>query len=301
MSEGIDIYSAYQTVTDWNKVRAADIDWCYQKVSDGFTTRTPQSVSAGKSAGVAQGGYHFSQVGSPVDQANLLLSQCRKYGTLDLNPCLDLEDNPPTSGKPNIPDNEKADWAVFFGRTVFDSGNGFTLYANNSDWQLIQAKLMAALPSTFRWVARYGAAPTVIYDAWQYTSTGSCPGISASGLDRNRGKKPLNRIVDDMPTVDELLNAVVGNRPNGTPIKLKDAVVNPYLGLFYGGGDAGPQSGFAALNTLLKSVDGLETKLVSAVTTAVETALKDKELNVDSSALSASIVSNLKELTFKAV
>lgn len=193
MPEGIDIYSRYQTVTDWRAVRAADVTWCYQKVSDGSGTRNPQTVAAGRAAGVLQGGYHFSQVGSPVDQANLLVNRCEAFGLVDLNPCLDMEDNPPDSGVPNIPTNQKADFVIAFGRQVLRRGHGFTLYANNFDWGLFGAKVMAALPQTFRWVARYGANPTVGWDAHQYTSSGSCPGVRSNGLDRNRGKIPVNR------------------------------------------------------------------------------------------------------------
>lgn len=199
MPEGIDIYSKYQTVTDWNAVRRADITWCYQKVSDGNTLRVPQSVGLARSAGVAQGGYHFSQVGSPVEQADILLNQCTKYGLLDLNPCLDMEDNPANSGRANIPPAQKADFVIAFGRRILARGHGFTLYANNSDWGFFGPKVMTALPQTFRWVARYGANPTVIWDAHQYTSSGSCPGIISNGLDRNRGKIPLNRKNVDMP------------------------------------------------------------------------------------------------------
>lgn len=200
MSEGIDIYNKYQTVTDWSAVRRADITWCYQKVSDGNTLRVPQTVGLARSAGVSQGGYHFSQPGSPVEQANILVNQCEKYGLIDLNPCLDMEDNPVGSGRANIPPAEKANFVIAFGRQVLARGHGFTLYANNSDWGFFGPKVMAALPQTFRWVARYGANPTVGWDAHQYTSSGSCPGIISNGLDRNRGKVPLNnRVDDDMP------------------------------------------------------------------------------------------------------
>lgn len=191
--EGIDIYSAYQTVNNWNAVRAADIGWCYQKVSDGTGTRRVQSPDAGKQAGVLQGGYHFSQVGDPVAQANLLVDRCTNFGMLDLRPALDLEDNPPTSDLPNIPDSQKADWAISFGRQVAARGHGFTLYANDSTWQIIYNKVMNAMPGTFRWVARYRVAPPVTpYDAWQYTSSGAVPGIAAGTVDRNRGAVPTN-------------------------------------------------------------------------------------------------------------
>lgn len=200
MPEGIDIYSRFQTVTDWKKVRAADVTWCYQKVSDGKSTRTVQTPRLGSAAGVLQGGYHFSQVGSPVDQANLLVNLCESLGLIDLNPCLDMEDNPSGSASPNIPVSQKADFIIAFGRQVMSRGHGFTLYANHSDWTLFGPKVLSALPQTFRWVARYGANPTVGWDAHQYTDAGACPGISTGSLDRNRGKVPVNRkVASDMP------------------------------------------------------------------------------------------------------
>lgn len=222
MPEGIDIYVANQTVTNWAQVKASDVDWCYQKVSDGLTTR---SINPGPFAGVAQGGYHFSQPGSPVDQANLLVSQVQKYGLIDLNPALDLEDNPPSSGKANIPDSQKAAWAIAFGQQVLSHNHGFTLYANDSTWKVIYNLVMNNLPTTFRWVARYRTLPPdTLYDAWQYTSSGSCPGISTGSLDRNRGKKPLNTRGEVMTpedikaiseaTVDQLMSREVSLGPN---------------------------------------------------------------------------------------
>jgi GH25 family lysozyme M1 (1,4-beta-N-acetylmuramidase) len=206
--EGIDIYSKFQTVTDWNQVRAADIGWCYQKVSDGTGTRIVQSPADGRAAGVLQGGYHFSQVGDPVEQANLLVDRCTTLGLLDLNPALDLEDNPPGSSLPNIPDSQKADWAVAFGRQVMARGHGFTLYANDSTWGLIRSRVTSAIPEVFRWVARYRTSPPDNpWDAWQYTSSGSVPGIAAGSVDRNKGKIPLNG-VDVVALTDDDLNKI---------------------------------------------------------------------------------------------
>lgn len=217
--EGIDIYSKFQTVTNWNSVRAADIGWCYQKVSDGTTTRAVQSPAAGKAAGVLQGGYHFSQPGDPVAQANFLVDRCTSLGMLDLNPALDLEDNPPGVGS-NIPDSQKADWAIAFGRQVLARGHGFTLYANDSTWSLVKAKLMSALPQTFRWVARYRTTPPDNpYDAWQYTSSGSVPGIVASSVDRSKGKIPSNggeMVLDGSDATVVWDGAVVDKNTNST-------------------------------------------------------------------------------------
>lgn len=210
--EGIDIYSKFQTVNNWNQVRAADIGWCYQKVSDGIGIRNVQTPDLGHAAGVLQGGYHFSQPGDPIGQANLLVDRCQVLHMVDLRPALDLEDNPPGLG-PNIPDSQKADWAVAFGRQVGLRGHGFTLYANDSTWSFIKGKVMSALPGTFRWIARYRVAPPDNpWDAWQYTSSGSVPGIAAGSVDRNKGAVPLN-IGGNMPLVDPDFNYIFYNNP----------------------------------------------------------------------------------------
>lgn len=47
------------------------------------------------------------------------------------------------------------------------------------------------------------------------------------------GGTPINNPEDDMPSVDDILNGKVGERPDGSYVSLKDAVVNPYLNLFF--------------------------------------------------------------------
>jgi GH25 family lysozyme M1 (1,4-beta-N-acetylmuramidase) len=308
MPEGIDVYIANQTVTSWSQVRASDIDWCYQKVSDGSGTR---QINPGPFAGVAQGGYHFSQPGSPVDQANLLVNRCEALGLIDLNPALDLEDNPPTSGRANIPNNQKAAFAINFGRQVLARGHGFTLYANDSTWQSIYNQVMSALPQTFRWVARYRTAPPITpYDAWQYTSSGSCPGISTGSLDRNRGKKPLNRKNVDMPLADPDFKYLFydtkiqefGNLSQlleyvKLTVKGTATAVDGLKNLIIAD-DANDVTAEGVANALRGLI---QAELVPAVVASVDSALAGLEVNVDNAALSDSIIAKLKELAFKAV
>lgn len=321
MPEGIDIYVANQTVTSWAQVKASDIDWCYQKVSDGLTIR---SINPGPFAGVAQGGYHFSQPGSPVDQANLLVNRCEALGLVDLNPALDLEDNVAGSGKVNIPDSQKAPWTVAFGRQVFNRGHGFTLYANDSTWKIIYNTVMNSLPSTFRWVARYRTAPPdTPYDAWQYTSSGSCPGIRTGSLDRNRGKKPLNSRGTDMPLTDEdlvrvsnaVLSGLVPDRNFGTLIPLRESVgwshweghqANTKLVALTAAVSAlanDPDLTAEQVKTIIDSSvkSNLTEGFLATVSASLKEAASELELNVDNEALSDKLIEKLKGLSFKAV
>lgn len=311
MAEGIDIYSANQTVTSWPQVKAADIAWCYQKVSDGTGTRT---INPGPFAGVLQGGYHFSQPGSPVDQANLLVNRCELYKLTDLNPALDLEDNPPNSGKANIPNSQKASFAIAFGHQVNARGYGFTLYAGDEVWKIIYSQLMKALPDTFRWVARYRTLPPdTPYDAWQYTSSGSCPGIRTGSLDRSRGKTPLNskgsiEVIEDKD-LDRFMQRLYDWRDregrnlndqgaqNGWDIRALTSTVNALKDLIVAD-DANDVTAEAVANALAGII---QTTITPAVTASVDNALKNKELNVDIGSLRDSIVAGIKELTFKAV
>jgi len=310
--EGIDIYSKFQTVNNWNQVRAADIGWCYQKVSDGVGTRTVQSPAAGRSAGVLQGGYHFSQVGDPVTQANLLVNQCTALGLLDLNPALDLEDNPPSSGLPNIPDSQKADWAIAFGRQVLARGHGFTLYANDSTWGIIKAKVMSALPSTFRWVARYRTVPPDNpYDAWQYTSSGSVPGISAGSVDRNKGKIPLNG-VNAVALTDDDLNKIhqkiwytwIWSQNNGATGQNASQVLG-----FINDSTKGLGQAVQALKDLIIADDAndvtaeavaqalqgvIVAEVTPAVLEAVQQATADLDVQVDSGAIANAVADTLR-------
>lgn len=318
--EGIDIYSKFQTVTSWNQVRAADIGWCYQKVSDGTGTRTVQSPGAGRAAGVLQGGYHFSQPGDPVAQANLLVNQCTALGLLDLNPALDLEDNPPGGGA-NIPDSQKADFAVAFGRQVLARGHGFTLYANDSTWGLVKNRVMSALPSTFRWVARYRTAPPDNpYDAWQYTSSGSVPGISAGSVDRNKGKIPLNGgsmaldLSDKNFIIDCLGHSAAGRTGQNGENNLSGWWYNDrfegnlnFAQVFFGMRDK-----VNALTTAITSLtnlviqdaandvtaqqvaEALQGLIVSEVVPAVHDALSDASVEVDNDAIANAVADTLR-------
>jgi GH25 family lysozyme M1 (1,4-beta-N-acetylmuramidase) len=182
MSDGIDVYTAYQTVTDWHAVRSSGKEFCYIKTGDGFTTRAVGNYPAnGKAAGVKMGAYHFAQAGDPVRQANILCDQAERLGLLDLAPALDAE----------APGTTSAAFCIAFLRQVKARGHRTCLYANNSVMQSVRVPALMAVPGTYIWVARYGAAPSVPYDVHQHSQTGHVPGI-VQNTDLNRGVVPLN-------------------------------------------------------------------------------------------------------------
>jgi len=93
--KGIDI-SHYQTVTDWNKVKADGIKFFYQKATDGTNYTDPTMDShfrGGTSVGLAGGFYHFQRFhddNSALAEAKYFVNKIRKYN-FTLPPALDLE------------------------------------------------------------------------------------------------------------------------------------------------------------------------------------------------------------------
>lgn len=187
MAEGIDIFVKYQTVTDWQAVRRAGYSFCYVKVSDGDENRPDNGYGpAGRAAGLAMGAYHYAQFGDPVAQADRLVSRAEAAGLTDLAPALDLED-------PFTPGQAAVDFAVAFVRRVAQRGHLPCLYGNNTMLATVRGPVLAAVPQTIIWAARYGAAPTVVHDIWQWSSSGHVPGITAGSVDLNRGPIPANQ------------------------------------------------------------------------------------------------------------
>jgi GH25 family lysozyme M1 (1,4-beta-N-acetylmuramidase) len=183
MAQGVDVYTRYQNVTDWPAVRRAGYEFCYVKVSDGDEDRDDGGYGpAGRAAGLAMGAYHYAQFGDPVAQATRLVGRVAAAGLADLAPALDLED-------PFGPDRQAIDFAVAFLQRVQELGHRPCLYSNNTILTTVLGPARAAVPATVIWAARYGAEPTVPYDVWQFSSSGSVAGISGA-VDLNRGVIP---------------------------------------------------------------------------------------------------------------
>lgn len=186
MAEGIDLYTKYQTVTDWTKVRGAGYEFAYVKVSDGTSSKdTAGWGPKGRAAGVKMGAYHYAQPGDAVAQANLLVDRAISQGLSDLAPALDLE-------APFVPGTAAVNFAVAFLKQVQARGFRPCLYGNNSMLNSVRGPVLNAVPATVIWVARYGADPTVGHDVWQHSDAGKVPGITASSVDLNTGTVPLN-------------------------------------------------------------------------------------------------------------
>lgn len=200
MANGVDLYTKYQTVTDWAAVRASGIEFAYVKAADGLDPKNTGGWGpAGRRAGVKMGAYLYAQPGTPVSQANLLCDQAFLQGLSDLAPALDIESNAAiyTWGT-----QEAITFSIAFLNQVKARGYRPCLYGNNSMLTGIRAAVLKAVPETIIWAARYGAQPTVAYDVWQHDDRGVVPGIGGA-VDLNVGPIPLNTTGGTAPAVDQ--------------------------------------------------------------------------------------------------
>lgn len=184
MAEGIDIYTKFQSVGDFRKVRAAGKSFAYFKGTDGMTTRdTADWPTRARAAGIACGLYGYAQPGSAADQYDLLLRTARDRGALDLAPALDLE-------SPFVPGATATQFAVAWLLRAVAAGQLPVFYANDSMMSYLLPAVRAAVPSVWPWIARYGANPKNPWRTWQHSSSGSVPGITASAVDLDTGETP---------------------------------------------------------------------------------------------------------------
>jgi GH25 family lysozyme M1 (1,4-beta-N-acetylmuramidase) len=92
--KGIDV-SYYQGVVDWNRVKAAGIDFAFIRVSDGEVFKDPKFTnnwSGARSAGVIRGAYQFFRPNQNIAaQARIMIDAIGEHQPGDLPPVLDVE------------------------------------------------------------------------------------------------------------------------------------------------------------------------------------------------------------------
>ena len=189
---------------DWAKV-ATVYDWCAVRVCDGdYQDKfySPARISAIRSAGLAFSPYAYARVASPTNgqrtgrtEAAMDYYFAAKAGwgkSGDLPMVYDAEQDPGETdtfqGQPIAKAaNHVVDWVVAY--------KGLTqhwpiIYTNPSTAKLLAANLDAGRKATLGlcplWLAHWDVAtPTVPapwtdWMFWQYTSSGTCPGIAGS-------------------------------------------------------------------------------------------------------------------------
>lgn len=241
MIEGMDV-SIYQGSINW-PATGKGFAWCKATEGTGYADPTYARNRAGASAaGIPDGAYHFAQpYASPVqppakdgaEEADWFLSNISPRAG-DLVPVLDLE---VANG---LSSADLAAWVTAFVTRVHDRlGAWPAVYTSPSFWttHLANSTFAADLGCPL-WIAHWGVtSPTVPagnwggrgWAAWQYTSSGSVPGISGRvDLDRAPSLAPLTYggapdmnpqpVTSETPMLVSLAAKTPFFNPDGTPL-----------------------------------------------------------------------------------
>ncbi|HEV7604808.1 MAG TPA: glycoside hydrolase family 25 protein, partial [Candidatus Limnocylindrales bacterium] len=201
MTEGIDV-SNWQGTIDFARVAAAGKHFAFMKASEGTTYIDPYYASNranARSAGLKVGAYHFATptaaAGDAIAQADYFLAAATPVKG-DMLPVLDLE----RSGSLTPP--VLTAWVqAYVGRIYQRIGVRALIYVSPNFWtnSMADTSWFAVNGFNILWIAHWTAATAPLVPAanwagkgwtfWQYTSSGSVPGIAGRvDLDRYNGK-----------------------------------------------------------------------------------------------------------------
>ena len=190
---GVDV-SKWQGDIDWNQVKAAGIEYAiirvgYRGASSGALAKDNkaiQNIQGAKAAGLKVGVYIFSQainIGEAQEEADYAINQISGY-SLDLPVVIDYEYASGNSGRlydAHLSVEAATSIVNAFCERVQNRGYYGMVYANKS---MLEHQLNASdISSKYAvWLANYTNHTTYggNYRFWQYTSTGSVPGISGN-------------------------------------------------------------------------------------------------------------------------
>jgi len=180
---------------------ASGVQFCFIKATEGATFVDPRfgfNWQAARNAGLARGAYHFFHPAVSVTaQADIFLQTVPGLAAGDLPPVLDLE--APQEWSP-IPVANRAALALSWLETVENALHLRPIVYLSAAFAtdvLGNASELAQYPL---WLALYVTAPSPAvpkpwssWDFWQYTQTGTAPGITGN-VDRNH----FNGSIDDL-------------------------------------------------------------------------------------------------------
>jgi lysozyme len=201
---GIDV-SAYQGAINWQKVvEEAEITFAYIKATEGqhyVDQKFLLNWENAKAAGLKVGGYHFFHPASdPVVQARHFAEVLKTAGFQkgNLLPMVDLEEtstNPDKDEWPHVHSSQRLLLVETFLKECRLLGLRPIVYTR-TNWIDVMLPSVAQ-PSQFYWLAKYSTTPPVLpagwvqsgLKLWQYSASGSVPGIQGSvDLDRFLGE-----------------------------------------------------------------------------------------------------------------
>jgi lysozyme len=230
--KGIDV-SVYQGNIDWAAVKGSGIEFAIARVSDGSykDTKFDQNWPAMKAAGLIRGSYQFFEPDEdPNAQADLMIQKVGVLGAGDLPCVLDVE---ATGGQ--SAGTIAANIHTWFDKIKAGTGKTPFIYTGKYFWKdnVASNPDFADIPL---WLAAYVSpcpdtpSPWTAWTMWQYSSSGSIPGISGNvdldeyngtlqdlkvfaGLDPDWGAKYVSQSfpLASMPLVMTVNQTIAGN------------------------------------------------------------------------------------------
>lgn len=211
--------SRYQQNINWNKVKAAGVDYAIIRVGFrgyeyGGLSIDPyfeQNIKGAKAAGIKCGVYFYSVAKDEVEavtEANFVLNAVKGY-SLDLPIAVDVEHvGDRVSG---LSANQRTSNAIAFMETIKQAGKRTMLYTyfNYYNNHLVKSRLT----NYTLWMAYYtdnsNLLSGITYDGWQYASDGTVSGIS--------GRCDMNVIFKSMITGNKADNPLIGKKEETKP------------------------------------------------------------------------------------
>jgi len=189
--EGIDV-SKWQYDIDWNKVKAAGIDYAIIRLGyrgtapEGNCAMDPyfeQNIKGALAAGVQVGVYYFTQaitVEEAIEEANIVIDVLKGYN-VTFPVVYDTEYR--EGGRANdLPNAERTACAKAFCDTILAAGYTPAIYTS-TNWGILNLNL-EELQGYDLWYAYYGEPKDLYlpyeFTMWQYTDSGKVDGIPSS-------------------------------------------------------------------------------------------------------------------------
>jgi GH25 family lysozyme M1 (1,4-beta-N-acetylmuramidase) len=184
--------STYNGDIDWNRVKEAGIDYAIIRVGyRGYETarlvkdkRFDTNMSNATAAGVKVGAYIVTQAvntNEAVEEASFIISACSGYN-VSLPLAIDIESAGNGSGRGDkISVAERTAVINAFVQTIRGAGYSAMVYANK-DWMTNRINAGGLASGSTVWLAQYRSSCTYggSYQMWQFTESGSIPGISGN-------------------------------------------------------------------------------------------------------------------------
>lgn len=193
MKNGIDVSSHNGTI-NWAKVKAAGVKFAILRcgygdnISSQDDSQFSNNVNGCISNGIPYAVYLYSyaihssgsqSIESEINHVKRLISGKKPFCVY-----IDMED----SSTQNLGKTTLTNFAIQFCDAIQKAGYKAGIYANKN-WLTNYLNASTLYNKGYSiWIAQYNNTCTYTttgYDIWQYSSTGSCDGISSSGLDMN--------------------------------------------------------------------------------------------------------------------